>query len=211
VDHDSTVTGTVDVEAVFRDERVRLLRIATAITLDRAVAEEVVQEAFAGLHRRRDAVDNPGAYVQRSVVNLSLKFRRRVAISRSYVPPPHVQTSLGLAADGIVGPRTLTSLGLGSDEATDYQTLDDFVHNLVDWLQKGDQGGLPGDALVALQAWGDSGGGNEWYDTADLTQGPGYRWLAMLEVASDGVALNGLQVCITPDLRWCGVWTTWSH
>lgn len=84
----------VDVAALYRDDRSRLVRIATAITLDRAVAEEVVQEAFAQLQRRREQVDKPAAYVQRSVVNLSLKHRRRWAVSRAYVPPPHQLTGV---------------------------------------------------------------------------------------------------------------------
>ena len=52
--HDADVAA-VDLDALFRLHRVRLTRLATAITLDRSLAEEVVQDAFAGLHRRRRA------------------------------------------------------------------------------------------------------------------------------------------------------------
>ena len=57
--------------------RVRLLGLAAAVTLDRSAADEVVQDAFAGLAARREVVLDPVAYLQRSVINLSLKVLRR--------------------------------------------------------------------------------------------------------------------------------------
>lgn len=80
----------IDVETMYRRHAVRLTRLATAITLDRSVAEEVVQDAFAGLHRRAATIDRPEAYLQRSVVNLSVKVlrRRRVADRQHLDPPP---------------------------------------------------------------------------------------------------------------------------
>lgn len=62
----------LDVAALFRLHRPRLLGLAAAITLDRHVAEEVVQEAFAGLHRHRTTIDRPLGYLQRSVINLNV-------------------------------------------------------------------------------------------------------------------------------------------
>ena len=47
-----------DVEALYVEHRARLLGLAAAITLDRAVAEEIVQDAFAGLQRRAHGIDN---------------------------------------------------------------------------------------------------------------------------------------------------------
>ncbi len=49
-----------DISEVYRDHRVRLTRLATAITLDRGIAEDVVQDAFAGLHRNAAGVNGPG-------------------------------------------------------------------------------------------------------------------------------------------------------
>ncbi len=71
----------VDVDALYRLHRTRLTRLAAAITLDHSLAEEVVQDAFAGLHRHRADVDNPEAYLQRSVVNLGIKLLRRRAVA----------------------------------------------------------------------------------------------------------------------------------
>ncbi len=70
-------TAGADVTALYRAHRVRLIRLAAAITLDRDLAEEIVQEAFAGFHRRRAGVENAEAYLQRSVVNGSIKACRR--------------------------------------------------------------------------------------------------------------------------------------
>jgi RNA polymerase sigma factor (sigma-70 family) len=83
-----TVRQTVDVEALYVEHRARLLGVAAAITLDRALAEEVVQDAFAGLQRHADRVDNPVGYLQRSVVNIGINLirRRRVAEAHPAVP-----------------------------------------------------------------------------------------------------------------------------
>lgn len=78
----------LDVDRLFRLHRVRLTRLATAITLDRDRAEDVVQDAFAGLHRNAHRVSNPGGYLQRSVVNLSIKVQRRRRTARNFRPDP---------------------------------------------------------------------------------------------------------------------------
>jgi RNA polymerase sigma factor (sigma-70 family) len=82
------VRNEVDVEAIYIEHRRRLLGVAAAITLDRALAEEIVQDAFAGLQRHADRVENPVGYLQRSVVNISLNAmsRRRVAARHPAVP-----------------------------------------------------------------------------------------------------------------------------
>lgn len=80
----------VDLDQLYREHRVRLTRLATAITLDSSLAEEVVQDAFAGLHRRFRDVENPVGYLQRSVVNASIKVlrrRRTAALHRPEGPP----------------------------------------------------------------------------------------------------------------------------
>lgn len=80
--------GSVDVETLFRQHRERLTRLATAIVFDRVRAEDVVQDAFAGLHRRADDVRNAEAYLQRSVVNLSIRALRRRHTADRYQPDP---------------------------------------------------------------------------------------------------------------------------
>ena len=80
----------LDIDRIFREHHVRLARLASAITLDRDRAEDIVQEAFSGLHRNAHRVSNPGGYLQRSVVNLSIKVQRRRKIASRYRPvrPP---------------------------------------------------------------------------------------------------------------------------
>jgi RNA polymerase sigma factor (sigma-70 family) len=81
-------TPVFDIDLLYRTHRVRLSRLAAAITLDRSLGEEVVHDAFAGLHRRRATVANPEGYLQRSVVNLSIKvLRRRVVASQHRLEP----------------------------------------------------------------------------------------------------------------------------
>jgi RNA polymerase sigma factor (sigma-70 family) len=84
----SVAHSNVDVEALYVEHRARLLGVAAAITLDRALAEEIVQDAFAGLQRHAGRVDNPVGYLQRSVVNISVNVirRRRVAAGHPAVP-----------------------------------------------------------------------------------------------------------------------------
>jgi RNA polymerase sigma factor (sigma-70 family) len=54
-----------------------MIRLAWLLVGSRAVAEEVVHDAFLALHQRWDAVDNPGGYLRRSVVNGAMSWRRR--------------------------------------------------------------------------------------------------------------------------------------
>ncbi|MEN9504131.1 MAG: hypothetical protein RI958_57 [Actinomycetota bacterium] len=84
-------TPSIDLDALYRAHCLRFVRLATAITLDRAVAEEVVHDAFASLHRHGNGIDNPVAYLQRSVVNHSISvIRRRRTAARYPMPRPAV-------------------------------------------------------------------------------------------------------------------------
>ena len=76
------------VAELFSRHRRRLLGLAAAVTLDRSVADEIVQEAFAGLTSRIDAVRDPEAYLQRSVINLAIGVVRRRERARSVVLRP---------------------------------------------------------------------------------------------------------------------------
>ncbi|MFN8052533.1 MAG: sigma-70 family RNA polymerase sigma factor [Acidimicrobiales bacterium] len=64
-------------EQVYDDEFPSLVRMATAITGSVPVAEDVVQDAFANLYLRFARVEQPTAYLRRSVVNgCTSRFRR---------------------------------------------------------------------------------------------------------------------------------------
>jgi len=86
-------TITLDVERLYVQHRSRLLGLAAAITLDRGVAEDIVQDAFAGLQRHTSGVDNPIGYLQRSVVNLSVNLMRRRRVAARHPAPPPIAAS----------------------------------------------------------------------------------------------------------------------
>ena len=88
---DDGVDGTEVTEALdelFREHRDRLVQLAAAVTFDRALAEEVVQDAFVGLQRQFGVVDNAAGYLQRSVINLGINALRRRRTANRYQPPP---------------------------------------------------------------------------------------------------------------------------
>ena len=93
--HESPGTPTaIDVDALYRTHRQRLLGLASAVTLDPVVAEEIVQDAFEGLQRNASRVENPVGYLQRSVINLGVNRtrRRRVAARHPITPPANAST-----------------------------------------------------------------------------------------------------------------------
>jgi RNA polymerase sigma factor (sigma-70 family) len=87
--------GVVDVAALYREHRARLIGLAAAITMDYQIAEEVVQDAFVGLQRHVLLIDQPVGYLQRSVVNLAISSlrRRRVAADHVAVAFPLASTA----------------------------------------------------------------------------------------------------------------------
>jgi len=76
--------GSFNVEggiaSLFDQERVPMVRMATLMVGSSALAEEVVQDAFAGVSQRWANIDRPGAYLRRSIVNgcAQLLWRRLV-------------------------------------------------------------------------------------------------------------------------------------
>ena len=62
--------------ALFRAEEGALLRFGTGLVGRRSVAEELVQETFLRLHRVWDQVENPRAWLYRSLRNLALNHLR---------------------------------------------------------------------------------------------------------------------------------------
>ena len=97
MEHDGTrVISTVDREAGLRsrlaDAYVRSapggIRLAYLLTGDRAVAEDLVQEAFVRFVGRLRFLRDPDAfepYLRRTIVNLSKNHFRRRAVERTYL------------------------------------------------------------------------------------------------------------------------------
>lgn len=78
---------------LYCDHRGRMIRLAALLVDDPSTAEDVVQEAFTGLHRHwatlRDETAAIG-YLRTAVVNGSRSVLRRRRTAREYVPPHQV-------------------------------------------------------------------------------------------------------------------------
>jgi RNA polymerase sigma factor (sigma-70 family) len=85
---ESTGVASRELEALFRSEYARLVRLASLLTRSESISEEVVQDAFIRLHRRWDSVDDPAAYVTQVVVNEARARVRRRAVERRHAPVP---------------------------------------------------------------------------------------------------------------------------
>lgn len=70
--------------AIYADEHDRLVRLAALLLGSSAVAEDVVQDAFAKLHGRLARIDNPPAWLRTVVVNACRNERRRWAVARRH-------------------------------------------------------------------------------------------------------------------------------
>jgi len=80
----------VDITELYAAHRLPLVRLAVLLVDDLASAEDVVQDAFAALARRPDAVKDPSkalAYLRVSVVNTARSALRRRRTARAYSPP----------------------------------------------------------------------------------------------------------------------------
>ncbi|WP_372482062.1 SigE family RNA polymerase sigma factor [Streptomyces fuscigenes] len=77
-------------DALYQHRRLELVRLALLLVDDLPTAEDVVQDAFAALYRRHgdrlSGIDDPEAYVRRSVVNGARSVLRRRRTVRAYVP-----------------------------------------------------------------------------------------------------------------------------
>jgi RNA polymerase sigma factor (sigma-70 family) len=70
-------SGAAVFEETYRTLRLPLIRLALLLTGSRETAEDVVQNAFASAQPRWDRIDDPPAYLRRSVVNLAKDGQRR--------------------------------------------------------------------------------------------------------------------------------------
>ena len=62
---------------LFEAERLPMLRMATLMVGSAAIAEEVVQDAFAAVGERWDTLERPGGYLRTTVVNGCAQILRR--------------------------------------------------------------------------------------------------------------------------------------
>jgi RNA polymerase sigma-70 factor (sigma-E family) len=79
---------TVDVPSLYEQHWRAMVRLAVLLVDDVASAEDVVQDAFIGLHRHRGELRDPAAavaYVRAAVVNLSRSVIRRRQTVRKHL------------------------------------------------------------------------------------------------------------------------------
>jgi RNA polymerase sigma-70 factor (sigma-E family) len=87
---DTTIEAPLTLEDLYRQHRIRLVRLAILLVDEAATAEDVVQEAFTGLHRHWSGLRDEAAalgYLRTAVVNGSRSILRRRKTARGYVPP----------------------------------------------------------------------------------------------------------------------------
>jgi RNA polymerase sigma factor (sigma-70 family) len=81
--------GQADLRArlieLYQAERVSMVRLAHLLTGSALAAEDLVQDAFVQLHPVIDRVDNAGAYLRRTVVNLCRSHHRRRGVERRWL------------------------------------------------------------------------------------------------------------------------------
>jgi RNA polymerase sigma-70 factor (sigma-E family) len=89
-DSEAAFEGADDaVERLYAEHWTSLVRLGALLLRDQAAAEEVVQDAFIGMHRRWESIreqDKALAYLRRSVVNGSRSVHRRQVVARRFVP-----------------------------------------------------------------------------------------------------------------------------
>ncbi|MCE2511221.1 MAG: sigma-70 family RNA polymerase sigma factor [Acidimicrobiia bacterium] len=85
-DGDGWAANGADLESLFVAERVPMVRLASLMVGSRAIAEEVVQDAFAAVSERWDGIDRPGAYLRRVVVNGCAQELRRRSVEDRHSP-----------------------------------------------------------------------------------------------------------------------------
>lgn len=92
---DVVVAGSL--EASFRRHHAALLRLAVVLTGDRALADDLVQDAFLRLHRARSRPHAGAelAYLRRTVINLSHGHHRHLAVVRRREPAVRVDAEPG--------------------------------------------------------------------------------------------------------------------
>lgn len=84
----TTDAASVDVERLYRANWHSLVRLAALLVDEVTAAEDVVQEAFIGLHRRSSALRTPDAalgYLRTSIVNGSRSALRHRQVARRHL------------------------------------------------------------------------------------------------------------------------------
>jgi RNA polymerase sigma factor (sigma-70 family) len=79
-----------ELDSLFRDRRLALVRLAKVLTGSTTIAEEVVQDAFVKMQELRLRPDNPEGYLHTTVVNMSRNHTRRRRLEQRVSVPDRV-------------------------------------------------------------------------------------------------------------------------
>lgn len=82
-------SAVADLGSLFREHQLELVRLALLMGMDRGTAEDVVQDAFERLYRRRWSLRNPEAglaYARSTVLNGCRSVHRKAAVARRHAP-----------------------------------------------------------------------------------------------------------------------------
>ena len=113
-----------DLGSLFLVERVPMVRLATLMVGSRAIAEEVVQDAFASVSERWNGLARPGAYLRTTVVNGCVQTLRRRSVEDRHRPDT-------LEIPGEI-PEGLIELRSALDRLTDRQRIMVVLRYFVD-------------------------------------------------------------------------------
>jgi RNA polymerase sigma-70 factor (sigma-E family) len=75
---------------LYRERYGAMVRLAYLMVGSTSVAEDLVQDAFARVHRHWDDAEHPKAYLRMAVVNACRSHLRRLALERAYKRHPSV-------------------------------------------------------------------------------------------------------------------------
>ncbi len=75
-----------ELAALYEQEQPAMLRVACLLVGSRAIAEEIVHDAFVTVGERWARIDNPGGYLRTTVVNGCRMSLRRRATERRHAP-----------------------------------------------------------------------------------------------------------------------------
>src|SRR4051812_20175799 len=90
LDHAAPPAAPITIDDLYRTHRIQMVQLAILLVDDLASAEDVVQEAFAGLYRNWGGLRDRSAaigYLRTAVINGSRSMLRRRRTARAYVPP----------------------------------------------------------------------------------------------------------------------------
>ncbi len=133
------VAARTEFAALFERERLPMLRLATLLVGSAAVAEEVVQDAFAAVDVRWDELDRPGGYLRTTVVNGARGVLRRRRVEERYREQERAEPDASV--DDGHAPLRLVELRDALDRLGDRQRVVIVLRYFVD---------LPDDEIAAL-------------------------------------------------------------